>query len=249
MNYNEKIIIALDFGSLDEVKNFISQFSSQGEEKYQLNFVKVGMELFYAEGPEIVKYLKGEGLKVFLDLKIHDIPNTAKGAASSIASLGADIINVHASGTIKMMQAAREGIEEATSLKPLIIGVTQLTSTDEATLNNELAISGSIENSVLNLAKNTKKAGLNGIVCSPLEAKKIKEELGEDFLTVCPGIRPKVDGDFQNTQDQKRIMSPEEAFNNGCDYIVIGRAITQAKDPAAALENIIRKIEQQLLLN
>lgn len=231
----ERIIVALDFPDKSSVENFIGKFS----DKSTLKFVKVGMELYYAEGPEIVKYLKSLGLKVFLDLKIHDIPNTAYGAVSSVAKLGADIINVHAQGSIAMMSAAKKALVDSGSNSKLI-AVTQLTSIDGATLNQELNVPLSSEDYVNNLALNTKNAGLDGIVCSALEAKSIKVNLGKDFMTVCPGIRPKLLNQAADLHDQKRVMSPEEALDNGADYIVMGRAITNSASPEEVLRNILK---------
>lgn len=237
MQYNKHTIIALDFQTLDEVKSLISKLQNLKDDN-PLVYVKVGMELFYAEGPAVIKYLKEQNLKVFLDLKVHDIPNTAYGAVRSLVKLGVDMINVHAGGSIKMMQKAKAAIDEFcqdTSNKPLLIGVTQLTSTDQETLNDELKISGTVEESVINLAQNTKTAGLDGIVCSALEVPSIKAKLGQEFITVCPGIRPK----GSSTDDQKRVVTPQDAFEKGADYIVVGRAVTQASDPRAAFEKII----------
>jgi len=221
----EKTIIALDFPSLEKVQSFLDIFKDSDTKPI---FVKVGMELFYAEGPKIIEYLKEQKLKIFLDLKVHDIPNTALGAISSLAKYGVDILNVHASGGIAMMQKAKEALDGYTCK---LIAVTHLTSTDEEMLNGELLIATTIENAVLNLAENTKKAGLDGIVCSPHEIKIVKEKLGKDFVTVCPGIRLEKTND-----DQKRTLSAKEAFALGTDYIVIGRPITQAKDPIKALQ-------------
>lgn len=223
-DYKNRIIVALDFQTKEEVVSLVE--ASQGE----LQYAKVGMELFYSLGADIINYLKDQGLKVFLDLKVHDIPNTAAGALKSLSKLEVDMVNVHASGGIKMMQAAKEALSQADS-KPLIIGVTQLTSTDQDMLNNELNISGSTQDAVINLAKNAKTAGLDGVVASPLEVSNIKETCGKDFITVTPGIR--LAGNSQD--DQKRITTPAEAFRNGSDYIVIGRPITQSSDPKGVL--------------
>jgi orotidine-5'-phosphate decarboxylase len=238
----KKIIVALDFPSRVHVENFLAKFnhldSRNSDLEPLLHFVKVGMELYYAEGPEIVSYLKSLGLKVFLDLKIHDIPNTAYGAVSSVAKLGADIINVHATGSIAMMKAAKQALVDTASQAKLI-AVTQLTSLDEDTIQKELLVSASTEEYVSKLAFNSREAGLDGVVCSALEASLIKEKLGENFLTVCPGIRPKAKGKSLDLNDQKRVMSPEEAFENGADYIVLGRAIIQSEFPEEELKNII----------
>lgn len=232
---NEKIIVALDFPSKQVVESFINKFELGRDDS--LAFVKLGMELFYAEGPEMIEYLKDKGLKVFLDLKVHDIPNTAAGAIRSLAKYGVDILNVHASGGIEMMRRANDALKSENSSAKLI-GVTQLTSTDEAMMNNELGISGTVEEAVLRLANNCKIAGLAGVVCSPLEVPMIKAELGKDFITVCPGVRLATN----QSDDQKRIMTPVAAFANGTDYIVMGRAITQADDPASTFAEICNLI-------
>ena len=233
MRLNEKVIVALDFPSRKIVEEFIAKFDLSSKDS--LAFVKLGMELYYAEGPAMIEYLKSQGLKVFLDLKVHDIPNTAHGAISSLAKYGVDILNVHASGGIEMMKRANEALKSENA-EAKLIGVTQLTSTDQTMLNDELGIAGSIDDAVLRLAENTKQAGLDGIVCSPLEVPKIKSELGDDFLTVCPGVR--LAGNA--TDDQKRITTPEQAFKNGCDYIVMGRAITKAEEPEQAFTQAVR---------
>ncbi len=191
------------------------------------------MELYYAEGPSMIEFLKDLGLQVFLDLKVHDIPNTAYGAIQSLAKYGVDIVNVHASGGIEMMQRAKDALTDANSSAKLI-AVTQLTSTDQKTMNEELGIAGSVEDAVLRLATNTKTAGLDGIVCSPLEVPLIKTNLGKSFITVCPGIRLATN----SADDQKRIMTPQQAFENGADYIVMGRAITEANEPEIAFDLI-----------
>lgn len=226
-----KTIIALDFSSEQEVKNFLDNFDWSSDLKP--HYVKVGMELFYAEGPRILEYLKSKNLKIFLDLKIHDIPNTAYGAISSLCKYGVDMMNVHASGGIAMMQRAKQAIIDSNSQAKLI-AVTQLTSTDQNMLNNELNIQGDIESAVLRLAENTKTAGLDGIVCSPLEAQLIKNKIGKGFLTVCPGVR------FADStsHDQKRISTPEHALSNGADYIVMGRAFTESANPSSLLHLI-----------
>ncbi len=224
MEINERIIVALDFSSKAEVERFLGKFDLN--KKDSLRFVKLGMELYYAEGLSMIEFLKDQGLQVFLDLKVHDIPNTAYGAIKSLAKYGVDIVNVHASGGIEMMQRAKDALIDVNSTAKLI-AVTQLTSTDQKTMNEELGITGSIENAVLRLATNAKKAGLDGVVCSPLEVPLIKTNLGKNFITVCPGIRLATN----NADDQKRITTPEQAFNNGADYIVMGRAITGANEP------------------
>jgi orotidine-5'-phosphate decarboxylase len=232
----ERMIVALDFSNMDELKQCLSQLEGQ------IRYVKVGMELAYAEGPAIVHYLKEKGLKVFLDLKVHDIPNTAKGAMKSLARLGVDMVNVHAAGGVAMMEAAREGLEQGTaagSPRPLLIGVTMLTSTGKETMNEELAIPGDVEDVVVHYARMTRRAGLDGVVASPLEVPLIKQAAGPDFLTVTPGIRPH----WAEKGDQTRITTPEQAFRLGSDYIVIGRAITAAADPAAAWQRIVEAVE------
>ncbi len=231
MTTNERIIVALDFSSRQETENFLAKFDLN--DKRGLRFVKLGMELYYAEGPSMIEFLKNKGLQVFLDLKVHDIPNTAYGAIQSLAKYGVDIVNVHASGGIEMMKRAKEALTNTNSSAKLI-AVTQLTSTDQKTMNEELGIAGSVEDAVLRLATNTKQAGLDGIVCSPLEVPLIKKHLGNDFLTVCPGVRL-AEG---SSDDQKRITTPEQAFKNGSDYIVMGRAITGAANPQETLKSL-----------
>lgn len=236
IDVRERMIVALDFPTMAEVRQILSIL--QGHIRY----VKVGMELAYAEGPYIVNYLKDQGLKVFLDLKVHDIPNTAKGAMKSLARLGMDMVNVHAAGGLAMMEAAREGLEQgrvAGSPRPLLIGVTMLTSTGKETMNNELLIPGEVEEAVVHYATLIKQAGLDGVVASPLEVPLIKKALGESFLTVTPGIRP-LGADLD---DQTRITTPEQAFRMGSDYLVIGRAVTAANDPVQAWESIVAAVE------
>lgn len=230
MEIEERIIIALDYQTQEEVEKFLSKFDLS--QKLAPKMVKVGMELYYSEGPKILEYLKNLGLKIFLDLKVHDIPNTAHGAIKSLTKYGVDILNVHAAGGIEMMQRAKEACTGDTKL----IAVTQLTSLDDSVINNELGISGDSESNVIRLAKNAQAAGLDGVVSSPLEAAKIKENTSASFLTVCPGVRL-ADG---AVQDQKRIATPDFALNNGCDYIVMGRAITQAENPAETFEAICK---------
>lgn len=238
MTFSEKIIIALDVQSQEDLDFLIQEL--KGEAK----FVKIGMELFYTFGPSIISSLKKNGFKVFLDLKIHDIPNTAMKSCETITKLGADIINVHAAGGIEMMKAAKKGVDEALKndknlSRPLVIAVTQLTSTDQNILENDLLINMPIHEVVVNYAQNAAKAGLDGVVSSPLEVKLIKEVLGSNFKCITPGIRPK-DGE---ENDQKRVTTPKEAFSFGSDYIVIGRAITKAKSPKEAFKNIIKDLE------
>lgn len=221
---NKDVIVALDFPTKAETLAFLDLF------KDEKPFVKIGMELFYAEGPEIVREIKARGHKVFLDLKLHDIPNTVKRAMAVLSSLDVDICNLHAAGASEMMRAALEGLTRTDGTRPLLIAVTQLTSTDEATLKNELLIDAPMEETVLHYAKNAANAGLDGVVCSPLEAAGVKKICGESFLTVTPGIRF-ADGE---TGDQKRVMTPERAREAGSNYIVVGRPITRAENPPAA---------------
>lgn len=218
------VIIACDFASREETLNFLQKF---GEER---PFVKIGMELFYAAGPDMVRELKARGHKVFLDLKLHDIPNTVKKSMNVLSTLGADIVNLHAAGTIAMMEAAIEGVTRPDGSRPLVIAVTQLTSTSEERMQKELLISAPLTDTVLAYAENAKKAGLDGVVCSPLEAGAIHEKCGTGFLTVTPGIRF-ADGDIG---DQVRVTDPKKAKEIGSDYIVVGRPVTQAEDPVAA---------------
>ena len=225
------VIIALDFAGAKETLEFLDLF---GDEK---PFVKIGMELFYAEGPSIVKEIKKRGHKIFLDLKLHDIPNTVKKAMKVLSSLNADMCNLHAAGAGEMMKAAIEGLTREDGTRPLLIAVTQLTSTDERTLREELLIGATMEQTVQSYALNAKKSGLDGVVCSPLEAGKVHEICGEKFLTVTPGVRF-ADGE---QGDQKRIATPERARTLGSDYIVVGRPITAAADPKAAYERCVKE--------
>lgn len=225
------VIIALDFAGAKETLEFLDLF---GEKK---PFVKIGMELFYAEGPSIVKEIKNRGHKIFLDLKLHDIPNTVKKAMKVLSSLDADMCNLHAAGASEMMKAAIEGLTREDGTRPLLIAVTQLTSTDERALHEELLIGTSMEQTVQSYALNAKKSGLDGVVCSPLEAGKVHELCGGNFLTVTPGVRF-ADGD---QGDQKRIATPERARMLGSDYIVTGRPITAARDPKAAYERCVKE--------
>ena len=218
------VIVACDFPSAGETLAFLSKLGSARP------FVKIGMELYYAEGPQIVRALKARGHKVFLDLKLHDIPNTVKKAMAVLSGLGADIVNVHAAGTKAMMAAALEGLTRPDGSRPLLIAVTQLTSTDEETMQRELLIPETMPATVMHYARNARDAGLDGVVCSPLEAAEVHEVCGKGFLTVTPGVRF-ADGD---KGDQKRVMTPAEAKRIGSDYIVVGRPITAAPDPAAA---------------
>ena len=223
------VIIACDFPSAAQTLEFLDKF--QGRKP----FVKIGMELFYAEGPEIVRQIKARGHKIFLDLKLHDIPNTVKKAMNVLSRLDVDICNLHASGTAEMMRAALEGLTRPDGTRPLLIAVTQLTSTNQEALENELLISRPIDEVVMSYAENAKRAGLDGVVCSPLEAGKVHARCGADFLTVTPGVRF-ADGD---KGDQKRVMTPAQAKEIGSDYIVVGRPITAAEDPVAAYERCL----------
>ena len=223
------VIIACDFSSAETCLAFLDKFT---EEK---PFVKIGMELYYAEGPSIVKALKERGHKVFLDLKLHDIPNTVKKSMSVLRDLGADIVNLHAAGTITMMEAALEGLTRPDGTRPLLIAVTQLTSTSQERMTADLLIDRPIDEVVLHYASNAKKAGLDGIVCSPLEAGKVHDTCGADFLTITPGVRF-ADGEIG---DQVRVMTPAQAKEIGSDYIVVGRPITAAADPVAAYRRCV----------
>ena len=223
------VIIACDFSSAEKTFEFLDKFTGRKP------FVKIGMELFYAEGPSIVKEIKKRGHKIFLDLKLHDIPNTVKKAMSVLSNLDVDITNLHASGTTAMMEAAIEGLTRPDGTRPLLIAVTQLTSTSQESMENDLLIKEPIDEVVMHYASNAKKAGLDGVVCSPLEAGKVHERCGTDFLTITPGVRF-ADGDIG---DQKRVMTPAEANKIGSDYIVVGRPITAAEDPVAAYERCV----------
>lgn len=218
------VIVALDFPSAKEVYSFLDKFDDEKP------FVKIGMELFYAEGPEIVREIKKRGHKIFLDLKLHDIPNTIMKAMSSLSKLDVDMCNLHASGGSEMMKWALKGLTRGDGTRPILIAVTQLTSTDDKMLKEELLINETMEKTVESYALNAKNSGLDGVVCSPLEAAKVHSACGKDFLTVTPGVR------FAGGEkgDQKRVMTPVEAKKIGSDYIVVGRPITQADDPVAA---------------
>lgn len=224
------VIIACDFPGREETMTFLNRFGAERP------FVKIGMELYYSAGPDMVRELKDRGHKVFLDLKLHDIPNTVKRTMGVLSGLGADIVNVHASGTIAMMEAALEGVTRPDGTRPLVIAVTQLTSTSEERMQQELLINATMPATVMHYAENAKKAGLDGVVCSPLEAQAVHERCGKEFLTVTPGIRF-ADGDVG---DQVRIMTPEKAKANS-DFIVVGRPITQASDPVAAWKRCVRE--------
>ena len=223
------VIVACDFSSAEQVFSFLDQFTGKKP------FVKIGMELYYAEGPAIVKEIKARGHKIFLDLKLHDIPNTVKKAMNVLSRLDVDICNLHAAGTSAMMEAALEGLTREDGSRPLLIAVTQLTSTDQQSMERDLLIQEPIDQVVMHYAKTAKKAGLDGIVCSPLEAGKVHEACGKEFLTVTPGVRF-ADGEVG---DQKRVMTPQQAKLIGSDYIVVGRPITAAADPVAAYERCV----------
>ncbi len=218
------VIVACDFASKEDTLSFLDRFTDKKP------FVKIGMELFYAEGPDIVKEIKSRGHKIFLDLKLHDIPNTVKKAMAVLSRLDVDICNLHAAGATDMMKAALEGLTRADGTRPLLIAVTQLTSTDQTTMERDLLIKEPIDKVVMHYALTAKNAGLDGVVCSPLEAQKVHDTCGKEFLTVTPGVRF-ADGDIG---DQKRVMTPEQAKFIGSDYIVVGRPITAASDPVAA---------------
>ena len=223
------VIVACDFASAKDTFAFLDKFTGRKP------FVKIGMELFYAEGPQIVREIKARGHKIFLDLKLHDIPNTVKKAMAVLSGLDVDICNLHAAGTVRMMEAALEGLTRPDGTRPLLIAVTQLTSTDQESMEQDLLIKEPIDQVVMHYAHNAKKAGLDGVVCSPLEAEKVHNLCGSQFLTVTPGVRF-ADGDIG---DQKRVMTPAEAKKIGSDYIVVGRPITAAQDPVAAYERCV----------
>ena len=223
------VIIACDFASKEACLSFLDKFTGRKP------FVKIGMELFYAEGPDIVREIKARGHKIFLDLKLHDIPNTVMKAMASLSALDVDMCNLHAAGARAMMEAALKGLTRPDGTRPLLIAVTQLTSTDDTALREELYIEKPMKDVVLGYARNARDAGLDGVVCSPLEAGTVKEGCGEGFFTVTPGVRF-ADGDVG---DQKRIATPARAKELGSDYIVVGRPITQAEDPVAAYERCV----------
>ena len=228
------VIIACDFRSKEQTLNFLDKFTGRKP------FVKIGMELFYAEGPEIVRTIKERGHRIFLDLKLHDIPNTVKKAMSVLRNLDVDMTNVHAAGTVDMMKAAIEGLTREDGTRPLLIAVTQLTSTSEERMQKELLIGASINDTIVKYAENAKAAGLDGVVCSPLEAAMVKEACGKEFMTVTPGVRF-ADGDVG---DQVRVTTPERAKEIGSDFIVVGRPITAADDPVAAYERCMREFAE-----
>ena len=225
------VIVACDFSSAEATFAFLDKFTGRKP------FVKIGMELYYAEGPEIVRQIKARGHKIFLDLKLHDIPNTVKKAMAVLSGLDVDMCNVHAAGTSAMMQAALEGLTRPDGSRPLLIAVTQLTSTDEDSMRRELLIGRPLDQVVMSYAQTAKEAGLDGVVCSPLEAGKVHQTCGDAFVTVTPGVRF-ADGDVG---DQKRVTTPEKARELGSDYIVVGRPITAAADPVAAYERCVKE--------
>ncbi|MBE5723070.1 orotidine-5'-phosphate decarboxylase [Anaerotignum faecicola] len=230
---SKDVIIACDFNSKADLMTFLDKFENEDRKP----FLKVGMELFYAEGPAIVKEIKARGHKIFLDLKLHDIPNTVKKAMAVLSALDVDICNLHAAGTAAMMEAALEGLTRADGTRPLLIAVTQLTSTSEERMQKDLLIDHPLDEVVMHYAKNAKDAGLDGVVCSPLEAGKVKAVCGDAFLTVTPGVRF-ADGEVG---DQVRVTTPAKARELGSDYIVVGRPITQAADPVQAYHRCIRE--------
>ena len=223
------VIVACDFASREATLAFLDKFTGRKP------FVKIGLELYYAEGPDIVREIKARGHKIFLDLKLHDIPNTVKKAMAVLSRLDVDITNLHAAGATAMMQGALEGLTRPDGTRPLLIAVTQLTSTDQQTLERDLMIHAPIDEVVMHYAETAKNAGLDGIVCSPLEAGKVHDRCGKNFLTITPGVRF-ADGDIG---DQKRVMTPAAAKEIGSDYIVVGRPITAAADPVAAYERCV----------
>ena len=229
------VIIACDFATREQTLTFLDRFPGRKP------FVKIGMELFYAEGPAIVREIRERGHKIFLDLKLHDIPNTVKKAMSVLRDLDVDITNLHAAGTIPMMEAALEGLTRPDGSRPLLIAVTQLTSTDQAAMERDLWIEKPLDQVVMHYAENARKAGLDGVVCSPLEAERVHESCGKEFLTVTPGVR------FADAKadDQRRVMTPAEARRIGSDYIVVGRPITQAEDPVEAWERCLRDFVEE----
>ena len=229
------VIVACDFSSAEQTFNFLDKFTGRKP------FVKIGMELFYAEGPEIVRTIKARGHRIFLDLKLHDIPNTVKKAMSVLRNLDVDMTNVHAAGTVDMMKAAIEGLTREDGTRPLLIAVTQLTSTSEERMQKELLIGASINDTIVKYAENAKVAGLDGVVCSPLEAAMVKDACGKEFMTVTPGVRF-ADGDVG---DQVRVTTPERAREIGSDFIVVGRPITAADDPVAAYERCMREFAEE----
>lgn len=237
------VIIACDFPTAQDCFQFLEKF----EHLERKPFLKIGMELFYGAGPAIVKELKKRGFKIFLDLKLHDIPNTVKKAMKVLSNLDVDMVNVHASGTIEMMKAAKEGLTREDGSRPLLIAVTQLTSTSQESMTNELLIDNPIDDTIAHYAMNAMKAGLDGVVCSPLEAAKVKQNCGPDFLTVTPGIR------FSDSavDDQVRITDPARAKELGSDFIVVGRPITSASNPVEAYQRCVAEFcgDEEFLYN
>ena len=231
------VIVACDFDSMEKTLAFLDKFESQPRKP----FVKIGMELYYAEGPQIVREIKKRGHKIFLDLKLHDIPNQVKKAMAVLSRMDVDICNVHAAGTIRMMEAALEGLTRPDGTRPLLIAVTQLTSTSEERMQNELLIGAGIGETIVKYAQNAREAGLDGVVCSPLEAAMVKDACGPDFVTVTPGIR------FADAaaDDQVRITTPARAREIGSDYIVVGRPVTAAPDPVAAYQRCLQEFLNQ----
>lgn len=232
----DKIMVALDYAHVEDANKLIEELHPYTP------YVKVGMQLYYAAGPAFIYDLKEKGFRIFLDLKMHDIPNTVKGGAQSLAQLGVDIINVHCAGGIRMMEAALEGVEKGRSSSSAsvtkVIGVTQLTSTSEQVMNEQIKIAGSLEEAIIHYAKMAKASGLHGVVCSAHEVPMIKENCGTSFITVTPGIRPS----FATSDDQVRITTPKQAIELGTDYMVIGRAITKAESPKCAFEKIMEQV-------
>lgn len=230
---NRDVIIACDFASAEDCLSFLDKFKDEERKP----FLKIGMELFYAAGPEIVKELKKRGFKIFLDLKLHDIPNTVKKAMKVLSGLDVDMVNVHAAGTVEMMRAALEGLTREDGTRPLLIAVTQLTSTSEKAMREQLLIDATINDTIAKYARNAKEAGLDGVVCSPLEAALVKEACGKDFKAITPGIR------FADSKadDQVRITDPARAREIGSDFIVVGRPITAAPDPVAAYRRCVEE--------
>lgn len=234
---SSRIMVALDVADAQALQPLLAQLKG-----IELT-MKVGMELFYAEGPALIQQLKAEGHRIFLDLKLHDIPNTVRAASRNIAKLGVDVYNVHAAGGLQMMQFAREGLEQGWSgngTRPKLIAVTQLTSTNQQTMNDEIGVPGTIENCVLHYAKLAKQAGLDGVVASALEVPMIKQSCGHSFLTITPGIRPA----GVDAGDQQRVMTPAEAIRQGVDYLVIGRAITKAASVRDAVQSILKEMAE-----
>ena len=231
---NKDVIVACDFGTPEAALAFLDKFTDEKP------FVKIGMELYYAAGPEIVKEIKARGHKIFLDLKLHDIPNTVKKSMAVLSRMDVDMCNLHAAGTIEMMKAALEGLTREDGTRPLLIAVTQLTSTSEERMQKDLLINASINDTIVHYARNAKEAGLDGVVCSPLEAGMVKEACGQEFVTVTPGVRF-ADGEVG---DQVRVTTPARAKEIGTDFIVVGRPITKADDPVAAYKRCMAEFAE-----